>query len=121
MTLENIRQGILSNLAVRNRFTLEVDPVIEGNSYFGVCIFVGVALMHNFTIESIQEFLSEDKENILFMESKFLSIMDEYFNTKDPGDTAKGFHIKTSLILNYIKHNYGKTVSLAEIIKNQIK
>lgn len=121
MTLDNIKKGIVCNLAVRNPHTLEVNPVIEGNSYFGVCIFTGISRMYGFTIEEISEYLSEAPSDIEFMEKKFLTILDEYYNTKEPGVTAKGFNTKTSLILNYIMHNYGKTVSLAEIIKDNIK
>ena len=46
MELKNIREGILKNMAVKNRWNLEVDQVIEGNSYFGQCIFIGVASMY---------------------------------------------------------------------------
>lgn len=121
MELESIRSGIVANLAVKNPHTLEVNQVIEGNSYFGVCIFTGVALMYGYSSEDIAEFLSDDLSNVEFMEGKFLSIMDEFYNTKDPGVTAKGFHTKTSLVMNYIKNKHGKTVSLAEIIKEHIK
>ena len=121
MELENIKRGILANLAVKNPHTLEVNQVIEGNSYFGVCIFTGIALMYGHSKEDIADFISEDISNIEFMEGKFLSIMDEFYNTKDPRVTAKGFHTKTSLVMNYIKNRHGKAVSLAEIIKEHIK
>jgi len=121
MKLSDIKKGIIANLAVRNPHTLEVNSVIEGNSYFGLCIFTGVSLMFGHTIDDIAEYQSDDKENIEFMEKKFIQIMDEFYNTKEPGVTAIGFHTKTSLILNFIKHNYGKTISLAEIIKENIK
>ena len=59
MNLLDIREGILNNLAVKNKHTLDVDPVLEGNSYFGQCIFVGVSRMFNFSKEEIQQFLYE--------------------------------------------------------------
>jgi len=121
MTIDNIKTGILKNLAVKNPHTLEVDKSIEGNSYFGVCIFVGICRMFDFSIDQITEYLSEDEEAVIFMEEKFRSILNEYFNSKDNTATTKGFGIKTNLILNYIKNNYGKTVPLSEIIKNDIR
>ena len=120
MTLENIKKGVIANLAVRNKYTLEVDKTIEGNSYFGVCIFVGISRMFDYSLNEIQEHLSEDLETVKFMEEKFRIILNDYFNG-EKGDTSKNFHTKTSLILNFIKNNYGKKVSLAEIIKDQIK
>lgn len=121
MELDNIRKGILKNLAVKNPHTLEVNAVIEGNSYFGVCIFVGISLMFGHSHKVIGEYLSEDKEHINFLEEKFLSILGDYFNTKDPSTTTKGFYTKTSLVLNYINNNYGKQISLADVIKDKIK
>lgn len=121
MKLSDIRKGILNNLAVKNRHTLEVDSVIEGNSYFGTCIFVGVARMYNFSEEEVSQSLSENLHHIKFLEDKFLTILDDYFNTKDPSTTAKAFFIKTNLILNHIRIEHGKTISLAEIIKEKIK
>tara|TARA_B100000780_G_scaffold223130_1_gene162230 strand:- start:2131 stop:2496 length:366 start_codon:yes stop_codon:yes gene_type:complete len=121
MELSDIKKGILNNLAVRNQYTLEVDPVLEGNSYFGLCIFVGVARMFNFSLEEIQDYLRQDMEHVKFLEGKFLSILDSYFNTKDPSLTTKGFYTKTNLILNHIRLEHKKIVSLADIIKEKIK
>ena len=121
MKLTDIRKGILNNLAVKNRHTLEVDSVIEGNSYFGVCIFVGISRMFNFSEKEIAEFLSEDLHHIKFLEDKFLTILDDYFNTKAPSTTAKAFFVKTNLLLNHIRIEHSKTISLAEIIKEKIK
>ena len=121
MNLLDIRKGILNNLAVKNKHTLDVDPVLEGNSYFGQCIFVGVSRMFNFSKEEIQEFLYEPMDHIEFLEEKFLSILDTYFNTKEPSLTTKGFYTKTNLILNHIRLEHRKTVSLADIIKEKIK
>lgn len=121
MELKDIKKGILKNLAVKNPHTLEVNAVIEGNSYFGSCIFVGLARIYNFSVNEIQEFLSEDAEHIKFLEEKFLSILGDYFNTKTPSTTTKGFFTKTNLILNHIRIEHSKTISLAEIIKEHIK
>ncbi len=121
MKLDNIRKGILHNLAVKNRHTLEVSKSIEGNSYFGQCIFVGISRMFDFSVEEISDYLSLDIESVEFHDQKFRSLLDIYFNQQDPGDTIKNFHTKTSLILNHIKLNYGKVVSLGEIIKDNIK
>jgi hypothetical protein len=121
MELKDIKKGITRNLAVKNPHTLEVNAVIEGNSYFGTCIFVGVSRLYNFSIEEITNFLSEDKEHVEFLEEKFLSILGDYFNTKDPSTTTKGFFTKTNLILNHIRIEHSKTISLAEIIKEKIK
>tara|TARA_B100000780_G_scaffold231386_1_gene171185 strand:- start:462 stop:827 length:366 start_codon:yes stop_codon:yes gene_type:complete len=121
MKLRDIKIGILKNLAVRNQHTLEVDPVLEGNSYFGLCIFVGVARMFNFSLEEIEEYLREPMDHIEFLEEKFLSILGTYFSTKEPSLTTKGFYTKTNLILNHIRLEHKKTVSLADIIKEKIK
>lgn len=121
MKLLDIKKGILHNLAVRNQHTLEVDPVLEGNSYFGLCIFVGVSRMFNFSKTEIQEFLSEPMDHVEFLEEKFLSILDNYFNTKDPSVTTRGFFVKTNLILNHIRLEHQKSVSLKDIIKEKIK
>ena len=121
MKLQDIKIGIINNLAVKNRHTLEVDSVLEGNSYFGLCIFVGVARMFNFSIEEIQEYLREPLDHIEFLEEKFLNILNSYFNTKDPSVTTKGFYTKTNLILNHIRLEHRKTVTLADIIKDKIK
>ena len=61
MELRDIKKGILNNLAVKNPHTLEVDPVLEGNSYFGLCIFVGVSRMFNFSLAEITDFLNEPR------------------------------------------------------------
>lgn len=121
MKLDNIRKGILHNLAVKNRHTLEVSKSIEGNSYFGQCIFVGISRMFDFSTENIADYLSVDLETVDFYDQKFRSLLDTYFNTDNPGDTIKNFHTKTSLVLNHIKINYGKVVSLGEIINKNIK
>jgi hypothetical protein len=121
MELKDIKKGILHNLAVKNRHTLEVDSVIEGNSYFGVCIFIGISKMFNFSSQKIADFLSEDLDHVEFLEEKFLSILDDYFNKKEPSTTAKAFYIKTNLLLNHIRIEHSKTISLAEIIKDKIK
>lgn len=121
MKLADIKKGILKNLAVKNPHTLEVSAVIEGNSYFGACIFVGIGRMYNFSVQELAEELSESKDHIDFLEEKFLNILNDYFSTKDPSATTKGFFVKTNLILNYIRINYSKTVSLDEIIKDKIK
>tara|TARA_B100000795_G_C22405367_1_gene288746 strand:+ start:111 stop:476 length:366 start_codon:yes stop_codon:yes gene_type:complete len=121
MTLLDIKKGIIRNLAVKNPHTLEVDPVLEGNSYFGLCIFVGVSRMFNFSLEEIQDFLREPMDHCEFLEEKFLSILGTYFNTKKPSLTTKGFYTKTNLILNFIRLEHRKTVSLADIIKEKIK
>lgn len=121
MTLEDIKKGIVKNLTVKNPHTLEVNAVIEGNSYFGACIFVGVARIYNFDYKEIQEYLSEDEDHIMFLEDKFLNILSDYFNTKEPSITTKGFFTKTNLILNHIRIEFKKTISLADIIKDKIK
>ena len=121
MKLNDIKKGILKNLAVKNHHSLEVDPVLEGNSYFGLCIFVGVSRMFNFSMEEIQEFLHEPMDHIEFLEGKFLSILGNYFNTKTPSLTTKGFYTKTNLILNHIRNEHQLKVSLADIIKDKIK
>jgi hypothetical protein len=121
MDLSKIRKGILKNLAVKNPHTLEVNSVIEGNSYFGLCIFIGLGLMFGHSHKTIAEYLSEDVDHVKFLEEKFISILSDYFNTKKPTTTAKGFYTKTSLVLNFINNNYGKKVSLAEVIKDKIK
>jgi len=121
MKLNDIKKGILNNLAVKNRHTLEVDSVIEGNSYFGVCIFVGISRMFNFSAQEISDFLSEDLHHVKFMEDKFITILDDYFNSKEPSATSKAFSVKTNLLLNHIRIEHSKTVSLAEIIKEKIK
>lgn len=121
MQLEDIKIGIIHNLAVKNKHTLEVDSVLEGNSYFGLCIFVGVARMFNFSLEEIQDYLREPMDHIEFLEEKFLNILGTYFSTKQPSLTTKGFYTKTNLILNHIKLEHRKTVSLADIIKDKIK
>lgn len=121
MKLTDIKRGILKNLAVRNTHTLEVNPVIEGNSYFGACIFVGVGKMYNFSTTELAEELSETEEHVEFLEEKFINILGDYFTTKDPSITTKGFFVKTNLILNHLRINYNKTVSLDEIIKDKIK
>ena len=121
MKLEDIKIGIIHNLAVKNKHTLEVDSVLEGNSYFGLCIFVGVARMFNFSLEEIQDNLRETMDHIEFLEEKFLNILGTYFSTKQPSLTTKGFYTKTNLILNHIRLEHRKTVSLADIIKDKIK
>jgi len=121
MELNSIKKGIIKNLAVRNRHTLEVDAVIEGNSYFGLCIFVGISLMFGHSEKYIAEYLSEDVKHIRFLEEKFLSFLGDYFNSKNPSTTTKSFYTKTSLVLNFINNNYGKKISLAEVIKDKIK
>lgn len=121
MQLEDIKIGIIHNLAVKNKHSLEVDSVLEGNSYFGLCIFVGVARMFNFSLEEIQDYLREPMDHIEFLEEKFLNILGTYFSTKQPSLTTKGFYTKTNLILNHIKLEHRKTVSLADIIKDKIK
>ena len=121
MTIENIKKGILKNLAIKNPYTLEVDKSIEGNSYFGVCIFVGICRMFDFSIKVITSHLSEDEEAVVFMEEKFRSILHEFFNSDSPTATTKAFATKTNLILNHIKLNYGKVLPLSEIINSEIK
>lgn len=121
MKLIDIKKGILKNLAVKNPHTLEVSAVIEGNSYFGACIFVGIGRMYNFSVGELAEELSETKEHVEFLEEKFISILGDYFTTKEPSTTTKGFFIKTNLILNHIRINHSKTISLDEIIKDKIK
>jgi len=121
MELQDIKKGIINNLAVKNKHTLEVDSVLEGNSYFGLCIFVGVSRMFNFSLEEIQDFLREPMDHIEFLEEKFLNILGSYFNTKDPSLTTKGFYTKTNLILNHIRIEHRKTITLADIIKEKIK
>ena len=121
MKIEAIKKGVMNNLSVKNPLTLEVKPSIEGNSYFGVCIFVGVARMFNFSHGEINEMLTDDMENVLFMEEKFLQILGDYFHSKNPSETEKALFTKTNLVLNHIKLNHGKTVSLAQIIKDKIR
>lgn len=55
------------------------------------------------------------------MEDKFITILDDYFNSKEPSATSKAFSVKTNLLLNHIRIEHSKTVSLAEIIKEKIK
>lgn len=121
MELDNIKKGILKNLAVKNPHTLEVSAVIEGNSYFGECIFVGISLMFGHSHDLVGKYLSIDQDRVEFLEKKFLDILGEYFETKDPSATTNGFYTKSSLVLNFIKYEYGKTISLAEVIKDKIK
>lgn len=120
MELRNIREGIEKNMAVKNRWNLEVDQVIEGNSYFGVCIFVGVASMYGFSKAEVKEFLSIDTEERDFMEEKFIRILKDSFDKNNDSVTAKRFQTKVNLILNFIRHEYRKTVSLKDIIANKI-
>ena len=120
MELKNIKEGIIKNMAVKNSWNLEVDQVIEGNSYFGLCIFIGVASMYGFSDQSVKDFLSIDREEREFMEEKFLRILGDSFDTKNDSVTAKRFQTKVNLILNYIRHEFKKTVNLKDIIQNKI-
>ena len=120
MELKNIREGILKNMAVKNRWNLEVDQVIEGNSYFGQCIFIGVASMYGFNNQSVKDFLSISTDERDFMEDKFLRILQDSFDKKNNSVTAKRFQVKVNLILNYIRHEFKKTVNLKDIIQNKI-
>lgn len=121
MTLDNIKKGILSNLAVKNRYTLEVNHVIEGNSYFGVCIFVGVSAMFGFEDSEVEDYLSIDSSERDFMHAKFLDIIEQYYSNKEGSTTAKRFHTKVNLILNHLYTITRKKVTLADIIKDKIK
>ena len=120
MELKNIREGIIKNMAIKNKWTLEVDQVIEGNSYFGVCVFVGVASMYDFDPVEVRTFLSIEEEERSFMESKFIKILKDSFDKKNDSVTAKRFQTKVNLILNYIRNEFRKTISLRDIIENKI-
>tara|TARA_R110002049_G_scaffold186687_1_gene354955 strand:+ start:263 stop:625 length:363 start_codon:yes stop_codon:yes gene_type:complete len=120
MELENIREGIVKNMAVKNKWNLDVDQVIEGNSYFGICIFIGVASMYGFKEQSVKDFLSISMEERDFMEDKFIRILKDSFDKNNDSVTAKRFQTKVNLILNYIRNEFRKTVSLKDIIENKV-
>lgn len=120
MDLKTIKKAIISNLAVKNPHTLEVDHVIEGNSYFGMCIFIGVGLMYGNKEEEIELILNIGPEEREFYHKKFLLFLNEYYNETE-STTTKRFGTKVNLILNYIKNHGGKQISLAEIIKDNIE
>ena len=122
MELRDIRYVICSNMAVKNIHTLDVNQTIEGNSYFGVCIFIGIAKMFGFENEEVEEFISIDSDERIFMENKFLRYLKDYFdNEPNANTTSKRFYTKVNLILNGIKLNHNKMVSLADIIKDNIR
>tara|TARA_Y100000114_G_C11687634_1_gene291907 strand:- start:120 stop:488 length:369 start_codon:yes stop_codon:yes gene_type:complete len=122
MDLKDIRSVICCNMAVKNIHTLEVNQTIEGNSYFGVCIFIGLAKMFGFEDTEIEDFVSVDAEEREFMQNKFLKYLTDYFeDEKSPNTTAKRFYTKVNLILNGVKINHNKVVTLADIIKDNIK
>ena len=107
-------------MAINNPHTLETDQLIEGNTYFGVCVFVGVAGLFLFSNEEVQESVSITAKERDFMEKKFRKICEEYFSTNYPSVTTKRFGTKVNLVLNYLRLVHRKRVSLADIIKEKI-
>tara|TARA_R100000458_G_C8196031_1_gene188122 strand:+ start:252 stop:614 length:363 start_codon:yes stop_codon:yes gene_type:complete len=120
MEIRDIQDAIIKNMAVKNRHTLEVNAVIEGNSYFGVCIFIGVAAMFQLEDEEVRKFLSIDENERIFMEQKFLSNLKDGFEYDVPGTTSKRFVTKVQLILNSLKHAGKGRINLVDIIKDKI-
>ena len=56
------------------------------------------------------------------MQNKFLKYLTDYFeDEKSPNTTAKRFYTKVNLILNGVKINHNKVLTLADIIKDNIK
>jgi len=49
-----------------------------------------------------------------------LRILQDSFDKKNDSVTAKRFQVKVNLILNYIRHEFKKTVNLRDIIQNKI-